>query len=184
MQKRLTAREKNLVAVAALAVTVYLLTALIIYPLVGRWQQTGAALAETRAGYTRALKIVRLAEKRGEQNRADTEAAGGVSLINFLRDLESAAGTQVIIRRFQPLASSPSRPVGMARNRGRTTAEEIRSLQVQIDCVGQLSGLMAFLERIETAHELTRIRQFHLAPEGSGGATLHAQLTVVRLAAL
>ncbi len=181
MQKRLTAREKILVAVATLGVTIYLITRVLVQPTVLRWQQTGAALREAHASYIRMLKIVRLAQQRGEVNSSDTETVDRVPLLNMLRDLETAADTQVMIRRLQPLASTP---ISLARKRGKTPSGEIRNLQVQIDCVGQLAGLMEFIERIETASVPTCIRYLHLAPEGNGGTMLHARLTVVRLAAL
>jgi len=180
MPGRLSSREKVLAALTASIAGVYLLARLLVFPAMDRWHETNAALTQARAHLLKSVKIARLAEADEVKRLVRPAGAPGLSPIaSLLQDIETAAQQQVIIRRFQPSSASPQR-VRPATGAG---AQPVTRLQVQIDCVGKLTGLMAFFERIETAHSLTRIRHFYLTPEGGDEQRLNCRLEVERLLA-
>lgn len=174
MQKQLTKREKWLTAIAVGGIAVYLLGGWGIIPLVERWQSSNSRLTGAQAQYLGAAKMLRAAAREQQQvTAASGNSAGIAPIAEFLKDIETAAGGKVRIRRFQPLKSA-------ADSRRSAGSTGITNLRVQIDCSGELPELVAFFERVESKNSLTRIRHFYLTPEGKG-SRLQCQMILVRL---
>jgi len=177
MFKQLSRREQALSALAVGGLALFLTVRGLILPLAAELKESSRNVESKQALYLNTLKIAGMVrgleptEKRGERPQKSARVA------KLLRDIQAAAGRQVIIRRFQPLRTSgaPSRP---GSNRGsRTTVDTI---EIQLECLGRLPDLMAFFESIEATGALTRIRHFYLSPDGGGKGWLQCQLIVIR----
>ncbi|MFQ5706624.1 MAG: hypothetical protein ACE5HO_04195 [bacterium] len=179
MKRQLTIREKTLATLAAVALGLFLLMQLFVRPLIDEWQATQSTLTTMRAKYLNALKIVRFAQGVGEKQRTvGRKATDHDQITALLRDIETAANDRVLIRRFQPLRVGNNDNRSSHTRRGR---KMVRSLQVQIECLGKLVDLMAFFEKMEAGESLTRIKHFYLTSEGRDNGRLQCQLIVVRL---
>ncbi|MFQ5628978.1 MAG: hypothetical protein ACE5I1_09480 [bacterium] len=178
MQRNLTQREKFFIAAMGILLAIYLLNLFAISPLRSDWQETNMAWESAQVNFASALKMARIAEQvRLHQTTADS-ASANTQLATFLREIEAAAGSQITIRRFQPL----QRTVGSGRRTKNNAAlpKMIRH-QVQIDCSGTLANLMAFIQKIEAKNQLTRVRQIYLSPDRNRQNQLQCQLILVRL---
>lgn len=178
VKRALTAREKTLLIIAAAGLLIYVLAALVISPLHSEWVATNEGLQRAQLRYLSALKTARETQEIRELRRNASEAGMRSETIpEFLREIEQAAGTQVVIRRFQPLQHK------IASRRSRSAGPKIMNQQIQIDCTGTLAGLMAFIQTIESKNRFTRLRHLHLSPDHENPQQLRCQLILVRLAA-
>ncbi|MFQ5864141.1 MAG: hypothetical protein ACE5IW_02820 [bacterium] len=176
MKRELTQRERILTALALAGASVYLLTKLVIAPLISDWQQTELEITKRQAQYINTLRFVHRAERIQAEAQGNKQSlSNSARIAEFLQEIEAAAGPRVVIRRFQPLRAS------LDKSYSKTKGQVAAMLQVQIECLGKLPDLLVFFERIEAKDALTRIRHFYLTPEGSGKERLQCQLIVVRM---
>lgn len=167
-----------MIAAAMAGVAGYLLINFIVSGLLQDWQQTKTAIRHAQTQYLRTLTIVRNAAS-WDQNKQAANVSNSIQTADFLREIESAAGAQVKIRRFHPLHSTNEN-----HSSSKSGTQRVVKLQIQIECSGNLPALMAFFERIENQNVLTRIRHFYLTPEGRGSDQLQCQLILVRMLAV
>ena len=175
-QQKRTTREKVLTGIAVGLVALYILVKFLLLPVYQNWKDSELLISRLQAQYVKTVKMVRLATAQMESSQSTPPTSGVAPIAAFLKDIETTAGKEILIRRFQPLQT--------ASGTGRTTTSgakaDIRSIQVQIDCIGTLPQLVRFFEQLESQHRLTRIRHFYLTPTGKG-KRLQCQLIVARL---
>ncbi|MFQ5637219.1 MAG: hypothetical protein ACE5IR_04415 [bacterium] len=177
MPRNLTRREKILTGAAFVSASVFLLTKFVFFPIVNDWRQTELDIAATQVRYLSTLKIARTSHSLLQKKQANTDKlANSARVAEFLKEIQSAAGQRVAIHRFLPLqAREPNSSNRYQMKKNLTT------LQVQIECLGNLPDLLAFFERLETGDRLTRIRHFYLTPGGGERERLQCQLILVRM---
>lgn len=178
MKRNLNQREKFLIAAVSILLAIYLVNRFVISPLLDDWRESNAALERAQVRYASALKMARLSASAHLQQTTADSSSTNAQLARFLREIEAAAGSQITIRRFQPL----QRMAGRNRRTKKTGQLKITRHQVQINCSGTLANLMAFMQKIEARNQLTRVRQFYLSPDRNNQKQLQCQLILVRLA--
>ncbi|GEM_PF-4703465 len=175
-QQKRTAREKILITIAVVLIALYIMARFLLLPAYQDWKNSDRRIDQLRAQYVKTLTLVRQAGEQMKTSKTTLQATGVAPIAEFLKDIEATAGKGILIRRFQPLQTTSL----FKRTASPNSKSDIRSIQVQIDCVGTLPQLVTFFEQLESRYRLTRIRHFYLTPTGKG-ERLQCQLIVVRL---
>lgn len=155
---------------------IFLLRAIVISPLLTKWQNSTLRLNQVQKQYISTLKLVQRSDiipiQTFDENNGQDELA------NLFKDIQTAAGTQVLMVRFQPRISSLELKSHRSLN---GSATDLRKLQVKIECTGRFADLMTFYERLEKKDLLTRIQHIYLTPEGRDSENLLCQMVIVRI---
>ncbi|KAA3618395.1 MAG: hypothetical protein DWQ05_07705 [Calditrichaeota bacterium] len=175
----LSAREKILAGITGLGLFLFLLFHFVYLPLFDRWEVSNQQLVNLQHQYAKALRTSNNASLNKQNTAQSPQNAQAASspIAQFLKDIENAAGNHVLINRFQPY--SPAR--AQNRQQTRKNKSDIITLQVEIDCIGELPALIAFIHKIEQSDNYTRVRNSYFAPAKQRNEKLKCQITVTRL---
>jgi len=177
MFRKLSKREQVLSAAAVCGLAIFVIIRGLLLPLADRLNRSSLELEAKQALYLNTLKIAGMVRGIDRGSREETQKQKSALVASLLRDSQTAAGRQVIIRRFQPLRAAAGPPW---RRASRASKTKVETIEIQLECLGKLPDLMAFFESIEATDALTRIRHFYLSPDGGAKDWLQCQLIVIR----
>ncbi len=169
----LTPREKLLAFAAALILAVVALYRWGMAPVSQEWDAVNAELQSLQQRYQKFQALAQSMQSRSPLPAAALAAPSGkTSMADFIRDIETAAGREIYIKRFNPLKNVT---VNARGDRGK-----VLSQQIQIECSGTLQALAAFFDRLERENYIF-IRHLTLTPDRNEPAQIHCQVVLARV---
>lgn len=173
----LSRRERILAGITISGLLIYAVVNFLYAPYASRLQSAEQQLITAQSRYAAAVRNAKNTAKLSTTSTAKKVTDAATPVAQFLKEIESAAGSQIQINRFQPHKSrlSANKRLG---SQGRTP---IMTLQVEIDCLGSLAAIVAFIDKIEKSDAFTRVHNTYFTPENRGGRKIKCQITITRL---
>jgi type II secretory pathway component PulM len=169
--RRLSRRERRVVAAGALASTVALLAGWVVLPLVGRWQDREAAIEakQTQLAQLRALVEAEAVTRQSLSARLDARTALRERLLTGATPALAASALQALLQAYADESRVTLTRVDLVAQPGAAGDEGLPEIPVRLSAHSDIYGLTGLLSRLQYGEKLLAIDELTVNVGAAGG---------------
>lgn len=171
---QLSKRERAVLYIAVIFVSISLLDRLFVYPVYSRIDSLNREIKEKETGISRDLRILE------QKERIIGEAKNFAPF--FIKSQSEEEETVVFMKEIESISSKSSLYIIDMKPAGsKTEKSSIKRFTVNLSCEGQMEQIMDFMYNIENSNELLVIERYQLNPKSKESMLIQCNLAISKL---
>jgi Tfp pilus assembly protein PilO len=171
---RLSKREKSVLYVAAIIISLTLLDRLVIYPIFSKMEELTEEIGEKEAGIKRSLHIL---------THKDRILAASVKYKTFIKSSKSEEEEMTaLLKEIETLASQSAIYLVDMKPGGVEKTKAAKKYLLSLNCEAQLEQMVEFMYDIEKSAELLTIEKYKLGPKSKDSSVARCSMSISKIA--